>query len=80
MPLTFNLGIQAAPDHAVRDVDYTATNLGRITIPKNKASGQTTITITPKNKGTGIIRLVGKRDPNCHVRCRGSSKCYRLGR
>ena len=64
MPLTFNLGIQAAPDHAVRDVDYTATNLGRITIPKNKASGQTTITITPKNKGTGIIRLVGKRDPN----------------
>ena len=63
-PLTFNLGVQAEPNHAVRDVDYAVTNLGRITIPKNKAAGQTTITITPKNKGTGIIRLVGRRSPN----------------
>ena len=63
-PLTFNLGIKAASGHAVRDVDYTATNLGHITIPKNKASGQTTITIAPKNKGTGTIQLVGRRSPN----------------
>ena len=63
-PLTFNLGIKNKPNHAVRDVDYTATNLGRITIPKNKASGQTTITIIPKNQGTGIIQLEGRRDPN----------------
>ena len=63
-PLTFNLGIKAESSHAVRDVDYTVTNLGRITIPKNKASGQTTITIIPKNKGTGTIQLEGRRDPN----------------
>ena len=66
-PLTFNLGIQTEPNHAVRDVDYTATNLGRITIPKNKASGQTTITITPKAQGTGIIRLVGRRSSNPNI-------------
>ncbi len=63
-PLTFNLGIQTEPNHAVRDVDYTVTNLGRITIPRNKASSQTTITITPKARGTGIIRLVGR--PSSH--------------
>ena len=63
--LTFNLGIaESKSKHAVRDIDYTVTNLGRITIPKNKASGQTTITIIPKNKGTGTIQLVGQRNPN----------------
>ena len=66
-PLTFNLGIKNEPNHAVRDVHYTATNLGRITIPKNKASGQTTITIIPKNQGTGIIQLEGRRDPNAVI-------------
>ena len=78
-PLTFNLGIEAEPNHAVRDVDYTATNLGRITIPKNKASGQTTITIIPKNQGTGIIQLEGRRDSNAELD-EDSSECYRLGR
>ena len=62
-PLTFNLSIKAESS-AVRDADYTVTNLGRITIPKNKASGQTTITITPKNKGTGTIQLEGRRSTN----------------
>ena len=65
--LTFNLGIksiQTELNHAVRDIDYTVTNLGRITIPKNKASGQTTITIIPKNKGTGTIQLEGRPNPN----------------
>ncbi len=66
-PLTFHLGIQTAPNHAVRDVDYAATNLGRITIPKNKASGQTTITITPKAQGTGIIRLVGRSSSHPNI-------------
>ena len=66
-PLSFNLGIQTEPNHAVRDVDYTATNLGRITIPKNKASGQTTITITPKAQGTGIIRLVGRHSSHPNI-------------
>ena len=66
-PLTFNLGIQTEPNHAVRDVDYVVTNLGRITIPKNKASGQTTITITPKAQGTGIIRLVGWRSSHPNI-------------
>ena len=65
--LTFNLGIQTEPNHAVRDIDYAVTNLGRITIPKNKASGQTTITIAPKARGTGIIRLVGRRNPNPNI-------------
>lgn len=64
--LTFNLGIKAKSS-AVRDVDYTVTNLGRITIPKNKASGQTTITITPKNKGTGTIQLEGQRSTNAEL-------------
>ena len=66
-PLTFNLGIQTEPNHAVRDVDYAVPNLGRITIPKNKASGQTTITITPKARGTGIIRLVGRRSSQPNI-------------
>ena len=66
-PLTFDLGIQTEPNHAVRDVDYTATNLGRITIPKNKASGQTTITIAPKAQGTGIIQLVGRRSSHPNI-------------
>ena len=65
-PLTFNLGIKAESS-AVRDIDYTVTNLGRITIPKNKASGQTTITITPKNKGTGTIQLEGRRSSNSEL-------------
>ena len=66
-PLTFNLGIQPELNHAVRDVDYTVPNLGRITIPKNKASGQTTITITPKAQGTGIIRLVGRHSSHPNI-------------
>ena len=66
--LTFNLGIaESKSNHAVRDIDYTVTNLGRITIPKNKASGQTTITIIPKNKGTGTIQLVGQRSSNSEL-------------
>ena len=69
-PLTFNLGIETASNHAVRDVDYTATSLGRITIPKNKASGQTTITIIPKNQGTGIIQLEGRPNPNAGITIR----------
>ena len=41
---------------AQRDLDYTV-KLARLTIPKNSASGTATITITPKSRLPGTIRL-----------------------
>ena len=41
---------------AERDVDYTAT-LATLTIPRNAVSGTATITITPKNRLPGTIRI-----------------------
>ena len=50
------------PGSAVRDVDYSAT-LAQITIPDRKVSGKATITIRPKNAGTGFIRVDAGTDP-----------------
>ena len=47
---------------AERDVDYNAT-MAPITIPDRRISGTTTITIRPKNAGTGIIRVLASADP-----------------
>ncbi len=47
---------------AERDVDYTAT-MAPITIPDRRISGRTTITIRPKNAGTGVIRVVASKNP-----------------
>ena len=47
---------------AERDVDYTAT-MGLMTIPDRRVSGRTTITIRPKNAGTGIIRVIASANP-----------------
>ena len=47
---------------AERDVDYTAT-MGPMTIPDRRVSGRTTITIRPKNAGTGIIRVIASANP-----------------
>ncbi|MCY3667679.1 MAG: putative Ig domain-containing protein [Gemmatimonadetes bacterium] len=47
---------------AERDVDYTAT-MAPITIPDRRISGRATITIRPKNAGTGVIRVVASKNP-----------------
>ena len=41
---------------AQRDLDYTVT-LATLTIPRNKVSGRATITITPRNRLPGTIRV-----------------------
>ena len=46
---------------AERDVDYTAT-MAPITIPDRRISGRATITIRPKNAGTGVIRVVASKN------------------
>ena len=47
---------------AERDVDYTAV-MAPITIPDRKVSGTATITISPKNMGTGLIHVDANADP-----------------
>ena len=47
---------------AVRDVDYTAV-MAPLTIPDRKVSGKATITISPKNMGTGLIHVDASADP-----------------
>ena len=61
--LTFALSIdEGFEGSAARDVDYNAT-MAPITIPDRRVSGTTTITIRPKNAGTGIIRVYTKQNP-----------------
>ena len=61
--LTFALSIdEGFEGSALRDVDYNAT-MAPITIPDRRVSGTATITIRPKNAGTGIIRVYTKQDP-----------------
>ena len=61
--LTFALSIdEGFEGSALRDVDYRAT-MAPITIPDRRVSGMTTITISPKNVGTGIIRVYTKQNP-----------------
>jgi len=45
---------------AQRDLDYTVT-LATLTIPRNSVSGTATITITPKNRLPGTIRVESPR-------------------
>ena len=47
-----------ASELATRDTDYDLV-LGNITIPRKRASGKTTITVTPKNVGDGKIYIRG---------------------
>ena len=56
--VSFQLLIDEANSSARRDTDYSAT-LATIEIRRRKASGTATITITPKDQGTGIITLTG---------------------
>ncbi len=56
--VSFQLLIDEASSSARRDTDYSAT-LATIEIRRRKASGTATITITPKDQGTGIITLTG---------------------
>ena len=56
--VSFQLLIDEASSSAGRDTDYSAT-LATIEIRRRKASGTATITITPKDQGTGIITLTG---------------------
>ena len=56
--VSFQLLIDEASSSVGRDTDYSAT-LATIEIRRRKASGTATITITPKNRGTGIITLTG---------------------
>ena len=56
--VSFQLFIDEASSSVGRDTDYSAT-LASIEIRRRKASGTATITITPKNQGTGIITLRG---------------------
>ena len=61
--LTFALSIdEGFEGSALRDVDYNAT-MAPITIPDRRVSGTATITIRPKNAGTGIIRVYTKQNP-----------------
>ena len=61
--LSFALSIdQGFEGSAARDTDYHAT-MTPITIPDRRISGTTTITITPRNVGTGIIRVYTKQNP-----------------
>ena len=64
--LTFSLVIDETRSEAAgleRDVDYTAV-LSRITIPDRKVSGRATISIRPKNAGTGMIWLKAPANAN----------------
>ena len=56
--VSFQLLIDEASSSVRRDTDYSAT-LATIEIRRRKASGTATITITPKDRGTGIITLKG---------------------
>ena len=47
---------------AERDVDYTVT-MAPVIIPDRRVSGTATITIRPRNVGTGIIRVVASTNP-----------------
>ena len=61
--LTFALTVdEDFEGSAERDVDYTAT-MASITIPDRRISGRTTITIRPKNTGTGVIRVIASANP-----------------
>ena len=61
--LSFALSIdEGFEGSAARDTDYHAT-MTPITIPDRRISGTTTITITPRNVGTGIIRVYTKQNP-----------------
>ena len=57
---------------ALRDQDYTAV-MATLTIPDRKVSGKATITITPKNVGTGIIRVVASEHPTNDITVNGES-------
>ncbi|MCY4603528.1 MAG: putative Ig domain-containing protein, partial [Gemmatimonadetes bacterium] len=52
---------------AERDVDYSAT-MAQITIPDRRISGRATITIRPKNAGTGVIRVIASANPTVNGR------------
>ena len=56
--VSFQLRIDEASSSARRDTDYSAT-LATIKIRRRRESGTATITITPKDQGTGIITLTG---------------------
>ena len=56
--VSFQLLIDEASSSVRRDTDYSAT-LASIEIRSRKASGTGTITITPRDQGTGIIALTG---------------------
>ena len=56
--VSFQLLIDEASSSVRRDTDYSAT-LASIEIRRRKSSGTATITITPKDQGTGIITLTG---------------------
>ena len=57
---------------ATRDQDYTAV-MAPLTIPDRKVSGKATITITPKNMETGIIRVIASAAPTDDIRVNGAS-------
>ena len=59
--VSFQLLIDEANSSVRRDTDYSAT-LAPIEIRRRKASGTATITITPKDQGTGIIAVTGTLD------------------
>ena len=59
--VSFQLLIDGASSSAGRGTDYSAT-LASIKILKRKASGTATITIVPKDRGTGIIAVTGDPD------------------
>ena len=50
-------------DDALREQDYTAVLNNPLVIPDRKESGKTTITIRPKNAGTGVIHIDTMNDP-----------------
>ena len=67
-PLSFLLGVspfgQNSGTRAGRDADYDI-ELSTLTIPRKKSLGSATIHITPKNAGTGFIRIgIGGSFPN----------------
>ena len=59
--VSFQLLIDGASSSAGRGTDYSAT-LASIKILKRRASGTATITIVPKDRGTGIIAVTGDPD------------------
>ena len=60
--LRFSLTIDEELSTAERDVDYTAV-MAPLTIPDRKVSGTATITISPRNMGTGLIHVDASADP-----------------